>query len=226
MPVKASPRASLPKDSLVSTMPVPGGSGPRKLTSGSPGAATPDQPQALPTTFRWATVTAVDPLRVRLDGDTAELPFSPDTLVTGLAVDDRVWCHLFGRRIVVLGRGAGAYDSGTLAGGITAAADWTLASQFRRKIGQVASLKIEFTRTGTDYDVPASGNVVNVKVADVPAGFWPTGFSAVLGGGTSGRIAQGYLTGAGEVWLNAVDSGAGDIVVGETLTLGGTFLTV
>lgn len=63
----------------------------------------------------WATVTAVSPLRVQLDGDPGALPFTPDSLVGGLAVNDRVWAQLTtnsdpirrSRRLVILGRSGG-----------------------------------------------------------------------------------------------------------------------
>lgn len=59
--------------------------------------------------FVWATVTAIAPLRVKLDGDTVSLPFLPDALVdTGaLAVNDRVRCERKDRRVVIHGRAGG-----------------------------------------------------------------------------------------------------------------------
>ena len=59
-------------------------------------------PTAAGGSWRWATVTQVSPLRVRLDGDTDPLPVTPDTL-TAVTVADRVWCQLTGRRVVVHG---------------------------------------------------------------------------------------------------------------------------
>lgn len=58
--------------------------------------------------WRWATITDASPLRLRFDGDTTEIDVT-DTLVDplSLAVDDRVWCQVFGRRIIVLGKGGG-----------------------------------------------------------------------------------------------------------------------
>lgn len=76
----------------------------------------------------WATVTALAPLRVKLDGDSAALPFTPDSLAGVLAVNDRVRVALStnddpafrGCRVVVLGKpggvhAAGDIDSGTFA---------------------------------------------------------------------------------------------------------------
>lgn len=57
-------------------------------------------------TMTWGTVTGVAPLRVQLDGDSAPLPLTPDTLVdpTTLAVDHRVRCELSARRLIIYGR--------------------------------------------------------------------------------------------------------------------------
>lgn len=66
----------------------------------------PSQPQSTQSlsAFRWATVTQVSPLRIRLDGDTAELALTPESLLqVVLEVDQRVWVQLYGRRVIVLG---------------------------------------------------------------------------------------------------------------------------
>lgn len=60
-------------------------------------------------TFTWATVTALGPLRIRLDGDTSALPVTPDSLVDPLllAVSDRVRVELSNNRALVLGAAGG-----------------------------------------------------------------------------------------------------------------------
>jgi len=62
----------------------------------------------------WGTVTEVSPLRIRLDGDTAALSMTPDSLLDplGVAVSDRVRVELSGNRVVVLGRSGGQGDTG------------------------------------------------------------------------------------------------------------------
>lgn len=59
--------------------------------------------------MRWATVTDTSPLRVKVDGDTSELPFTPDSLVDPLllTVNDRVRCELADRRLIIVGRSGG-----------------------------------------------------------------------------------------------------------------------
>lgn len=60
-------------------------------------------------TFGWGTVTALGPLRVKLDGDSIAVPATPDSLIdpANLAVADRVRCELAGTRLIVHGRAAG-----------------------------------------------------------------------------------------------------------------------
>ena len=54
----------------------------------------------------WATVTAATPLRVHLDGRTAPLDITPDTLAAGLVVGDRVLVLIQGHSLIVLGKAA------------------------------------------------------------------------------------------------------------------------
>ena len=61
---------------------------------------------------RWATVTAVSPTRIQMDGETNPLPFTPDTLEGNLLVSDRVLVMLLtntnpatrSRRVVIIGK--------------------------------------------------------------------------------------------------------------------------
>lgn len=66
------------------------------------------------TEFSWGTVTGTSPLRVRLDGDTAALPVTPDSLIdpAALVVGDRVRCELSRRKLIIHGRQAGTYPLG------------------------------------------------------------------------------------------------------------------
>ena len=59
--------------------------------------------------FLWGTVTQVGPLRVKLDGDTATIPFTPESLVDSrlLTVADRVRVELANNRVLVHGRFGG-----------------------------------------------------------------------------------------------------------------------
>jgi hypothetical protein len=67
-------------------------------------------------TAGWATVTAISPLRIKLDGESTALPFTPDSIAGGLAVNDRVWVAFamnhdvpfYGRRVIVIGKAGGS----------------------------------------------------------------------------------------------------------------------
>ena len=81
-------------------------------------------------TFTWATVTAVNPLAIKLDGDSASLGLIPDSLVDplSLTVGDRVRVEQSLRRVVVHGRSGGDVPAGVVwsAALATAPAGWLL----------------------------------------------------------------------------------------------------
>ena len=130
--------------------------------------------QAQENSYRWATITTAGTsgdngtLRLRLDGDTDPLPYAPDALAEDLALGDRVWVQLIGRRIILLGKslvgpggGGGATDHAQLTGrsaadGHPTAAitglDTALAAKFAKTGG---------TLTGDTYINTAAGAVAN-----------------------------------------------------------------
>ena len=63
--------------------------------------------QGQATSYCWGTVQSISPLSVQLDGDSSVLPYPPDSLVGPVRVGDRVWCQLYGRAVVVVGRVGG-----------------------------------------------------------------------------------------------------------------------
>ncbi|QIN93844.1 minor tail protein [Microbacterium phage Alakazam] len=79
------------------------------------------------TSFKWGTITAVSPLAVKLDGDTAPLSLIPDTLVPLLAVGDRVRVELSLRKVVIHGKANG--------GGYTRSAVLPKSFLYRNAIG-------------------------------------------------------------------------------------------
>lgn len=70
------------------------------------------KPAIDPNLCSWATVTQASPLRIKIDGESTALPFTPDKLVTGLILNDRVLVMLLtntdpgtrSRRVVILGK--------------------------------------------------------------------------------------------------------------------------
>ena len=68
--------------------------------------------------FRWAVVTSVSPLRIRFDASETDLAGTPDSLVSGLSVDDRVRVEVQNNRATIVGAaGSGGADSGGLPAG-------------------------------------------------------------------------------------------------------------
>lgn len=64
--------------------------------------------QDRPDRWRWGTIWSLDPLRVRLDGDTEPLNGTPSRLVTYLAIGSRVYVHVRqGRTPVIVGVSGG-----------------------------------------------------------------------------------------------------------------------
>ena len=55
----------------------------------------------------WATVTGIDPLKIRLDHESHPLIGSPSTLEK-VSMNDRVYVAMWGGRVVVLGRKGGS----------------------------------------------------------------------------------------------------------------------
>lgn len=60
-----------------------------------------------PPSFRWAVVTAVSPLAVRIESESDPLNGKPSTLVAGLEVNDRVFLVIAKNRATILGRAGG-----------------------------------------------------------------------------------------------------------------------
>lgn len=68
--------------------------------------------KATPDTHVWATVTQASPLRIRLDNDSVELPFTPQKTIAAPSLSDRVLVLLMSnddpktasQRVVVVGK--------------------------------------------------------------------------------------------------------------------------
>lgn len=109
----------------------------------------------------FATVTATNPLRVRLDGDATQIASTPITLVSGLAVNDRVWCQLHGLQLVIHGRTTGAGSvSGTLvrAGSATRTSSTSNTTSIFNIL--TVTLPQALTVTGIRFRIAATGILV------------------------------------------------------------------
>jgi hypothetical protein len=132
-------------------------------------AAVTDTPEI--STWSWATVTAISPLRVKLDGESTALAVTPDALVSALAVNDRVWVQLVtdadpartARRLVALGKAGGMEDlfSSRLSGLELAAEDIQNTSGTTTSTTYTSTLSgVGATACGVTFVAPYSGKVV------------------------------------------------------------------
>lgn len=65
--------------------------------------------ETVQSTFAWATVSSINPLRVRIDGQADPLPMTPEMIGSdGYSVGSRVWLQSFGLRRLILGGSAGS----------------------------------------------------------------------------------------------------------------------
>lgn len=109
------------------------------------------------TSFKWATVTAIAPLAIKLDGDTTALALIPDSLVdpTTLSVNDRVRVELSLRKVVIHGVSNGRDGFGP--GDIITTAAAVARQGFMMCRGQ-SLLRTEYPRLfqaiGTAYGAP------------------------------------------------------------------------
>lgn len=62
------------------------------------------EPTSAQSSWAWATVTDTSPLSIKLDNSPDALAATPDTLVAGLSVNDRVFVQVWGTRLIVLGK--------------------------------------------------------------------------------------------------------------------------
>jgi len=132
--------------------------------------------------WSWATVTATSPLRVKLDGESTALAITPDTLVAGLLVGDRVWVQLVTnanptrrhRRLVVIGKAAGWARTGV-----------TLRRTTSQAIGSGGS-STAISWSTEDYDSDSmwsSGTTVTIPSAGLWSFNFETEWSAAIGSG-------------------------------------------
>ena len=144
--------------------------------------------------WRWATVTQVDPLRVRLDGDSTALDLTPETLVVGLQVGWRVWCQIHGQRVVVHGAPASAVDTGWLSLTLNAGLETKSGTARYRRIGNRVQCGGLVGPTSGSLNATTDTDLCTLPVGFRPAQSewfaagsqrtYPPGTLVILGGGT------------------------------------------
>lgn len=164
--------------------------------------------------WAWATVTDDSPLRVQLDSDDAPLDVTPDTLVPGLVVDDRVWVQLVTnvnplrryRRVVITGKASSAAGAARMG--------CTLVRSTAQSAGDGSNTVISWSSasydpqdmwtTGTNIDIPANG-------------LWAATFRAVFSGAIgSGRAYLALEITGGPLWRMPF-AGSGETIVTQSI---------
>ncbi len=113
----------------------------------------------------------------------------------------------------------------TSASGIfTVASGWKLITfRFGMTLG-VCSIYIDVERTGARIDVNYSGDIPNMPLGEIAAGYG-TDILTGLGPGGAGRLAGGFTDSTRKVQLAAVNGGGSiDILKGDRISLSGTYL--
>ena len=113
---------------------------------------------------RWAIVTAISPLRIKLDGGTAALPLTPPSLVdpASLSVGDFVRVEQAHRKVVIIGRSKGvSIPSGNIemTARATAPGGWLLCQGQTVSRTTYAAL---FTAISTTYGTGNGSTTFNV----------------------------------------------------------------
>lgn len=191
-------------------------------------------------TMKWATVTAVAPLRVTLDGDTGALPYAPESLVDPayLQVNDRVRCELSDRRVVIVGRSGGdgftVPDASATVKGVAefATNEETITGTDATRVVTPAGLKARLASSFVPYRMSASSvnfgpgplaspGFVSVTVTFASGRFTQTPIitlgtnSARLGPQADARSATSFRFGIGN--FSGADAGPGsgdDVLIG------------
>lgn len=116
--------------------------------------------------YRWATVTNVNPLRIKFDGETQVLPVSPVNLAGALQVGYRVWVLSVQRRVFVIGSaqtgdGTTTGDSTpagvmSLYAGVSAPQGWLECdgSSYPKATYPRLAAALGFTGSGSSFTVP------------------------------------------------------------------------
>lgn len=166
--------------------------------------------------FRWATVATVDPVEVTLDGDAEGESVPVAGVLAPVAAGQRVWCQLFGRRVIILGRPSGPVDTGWLPPE-DLASGWTLDSGSNtpgfRQVGNVV-----YSR-GRIYP-PSTFTGGLTAIADLPTGIAPPAGNVSLGIGSNTTAVRMLLV-VTQGQIQAYSSAAST----AGFFLGGSYLT-
>jgi hypothetical protein len=106
---------------------------------------------------------------------------------------------------------------------LTASANFTEASQSFYNTGGVVHFTCSITRLNSALTAGSTGNISNVQMATVDAGWRPpAGNWIIYGGGATGQMAMGYVSDAGVMAVGSLPPGV-DWAVSGAITFGGSY---
>ncbi|MFI5808875.1 hypothetical protein [Streptomyces sp. NPDC051561] len=106
--------------------------------------------------------------------------------------------------------------------GASAGTGFALLSFNGRRVGGVCSVTAEFNRTGATINVPTGGNITDVQLGTIPAGWTP---AVAIEGAASDGIGDGgvYVNPSGGILLRTWSSG-GSIATGRSIRVAACFV--
>ena len=140
------------------------------------------------------------------------------------------WQDTNGTRLIYV-RQSGAWVSllgnsaGTVTNAVTADTGFSITDSTIVQSRGVASLQVNFTRTGSDISVGATGDIANLTVGTISNANLRPMTTTSVSSSNQGRVLTGYVSTFGNIVICAV-GGTSNIVTGSAMSLGCTYLTV
>lgn len=106
---------------------------------------------------------------------------------------------------------------------VTMQPNWTLTTINLRRLGNIVSIYLRVSRTGSAIPVVATGNIANTPILQV-APEWVANHTCTLVNEAQGKLSSGYINTSGMVSITATVSGYG-ITVGEEISLSGLYIS-
>lgn len=144
------------------------------------------------THLRWATVTEVDPLRIRYDGEPNQSIVTPQTTAAGLVVGDRVQVAKQHGQAVIVGRAGGMRDTGWLS--LSLAAGYTGSCRYRA-VGAVVELRFDISGTVTGDTAVTQALPTEYRPSEEATGI--TEATAYIDPAGARSLSQVYMAGTG-----------------------------
>jgi len=107
---------------------------------------------------------------------------------------------------------------------MSASAGWTIAEQRARRWGKIVMVSFTVNRTGATIAAGTHGNVANVAIATLDAGWRPQLDEAGISPRSTGQIWAGYINSGGQLTLAALAPN-GDLFSGNQLSGTATFIS-